>query len=267
MASDCYTLVRDSTRRPVNIDGECAGLLPLLACPYCKQVQAFWACEFPSLMLTPEENAMSLASHKQLTTRKPVKSVDILKAVIVPDARLGLLQHEWNLFKSSLEARLGRPMEILPGAKYGPYTGKCSAKPLDLAPTLGTGVLFHERVLEALSTRGINLKATQAQLSSRGQVLKTHYSVEIAGVSVFSDQTLEDLTITLCQVCREGTRKRPNANADGRWQIRRSAWPKGAHLIRCRDHQTRILVSDEFREAIMSAEFEGMVCSKIGEWI
>ncbi|MBL9171869.1 MAG: hypothetical protein JNN07_29330 [Verrucomicrobiales bacterium] len=202
-----------------------------------------------------------------MPARNSARTGDILKTVIVRDTRGGLQPSEWISFKSILQARLGRPLAIVPGAKYGPYSGSCNVKPSDIAATLGTGVLFHERVLEVLAKRGINLTAAKAQLSVRGKLSTTHYSVEIPGVSVFSDQTLEDLTITLCTTCGEGARKRPNATADGQWQIRRSEWPDGAHLIRCREHQTRILVSDAFREAIMSGEVEGMICSRIGCWV
>ena len=184
---------------------------------------------------------------------------------------------QFGRLKARIEAAAGRPVNLIPGCCIGEVAGEAFVKNLD--DILWGRITYPQisaRGCDLLAEEGIVLTTAKCSIHYRRKKIDSHLAVQIEPVALLTEECRESLGITRCLRCGNfilptpplkirrsggGGPRRPK-----RYHIRRSAWPKGQHLVTIQETH-EVLASQEFIEAVKKLNLKDIAFIECGRYV
>jgi hypothetical protein len=175
---------------------------------------------------------------------------------------------EFKKLRERIARAAGRRVIVEPGAGIGELEGTATSTKLDDF-TWGRVVLpeMSRQTRDILADDGIELLTADCSISCRGKTIETQLAVQFEPVELLTEESLERHKIFHCPRCGNYQAPlRPAPVVPEGYVIKRSAWPKGGHLVQVRE-TSDIIASEEFMEAVKKHSLTGIVFKECGQFV
>ena len=174
---------------------------------------------------------------------------------------------EFQAVSERFRAAAGRPVLMVPGASVGVLSGRTSTRRLD---DFAWGTLLYPQIerktRERLSATGVELLTAEADIRCGGKRLDTHLAIQAEPAALLTEESLGKFQITHCPTCGDYSSPRKKPVVPEGYQIRRSEWPDGMHLVTLAE-TLDVLASPEFMAAVQKLSLTGIGFAECGEYV
>lgn len=175
---------------------------------------------------------------------------------------------EFEKLRKRIETTANRPTNFVPGGSIGELSGKAFSSKLENFVWGRIGLpQISRRAVDALRAEGINLFTTECNIQFRGRKLDSHLAIQVEIVPMMTEESVREHEIFHCPRCN-GFDVPPMVGSlvPHGYMLRRSAWPKGEHLVKMRE-TARVIASEEFIQAVEKHNLARIVFEECGQWV
>ena len=172
--------------------------------------------------------------------------------------------------RERIQRSVGRSVMVVPGAGVGPLTGTSAFAKFDDDFVWGT-ILCPQisKVAEKiLASEGVQLLTADVSMRCRGRLVESLFAIQAEPASLLTAESLHKHRIKHCVNCDKYTAPLPTERVivpEG-YEIRKSAWPKGQHLVTLAE-TLDILASSEFMAAVQKHNLTGIAFEECGVYV
>jgi hypothetical protein len=240
LMKDAYRIRRLNYRDPLRVD--CRFQLPSVRCHACGREWEEGLIQYPAFEF-------------EFLTKRSFQ----LKRIV--DVK------EFKQIQQQIIAALGRSVVIVPGASFGRMEGKADNSKLnDFVWGCCCVPQISRRARDILANEGVDLSTAECTIRCGRKVLDSHLAIQVEPVAMLTSECLLEANISDCQTCGDYFQNYPAPDMVGVYQLKRSAWPKGPHLVQLNE-TLEVIPSREFMAAVEKHQLGGIAFEKYGLFV
>jgi hypothetical protein len=174
---------------------------------------------------------------------------------------------EFKEIQRRICAELGRSVMVVPGSSFGQMEGR--ADPCEHEDFIwgSYGVpQISRRARDILASEGIDLLTAECSIRCGRKKLESHFAIQVEPVAMLTRECCERSRITYCPTCGDFFQNYPAPEMEGKYQLRKEAWPSGKHLVRLIE-TLDVIPSEEFVAAVQKHKLSGIRFEEYGELV
>lgn len=206
--------------------------LPGVHCPVCDQKWATIGVSYPLVNLS----GTTIGKQLEKARNVELEAFEALREAVQPYAPTGL--------------------PLPPGAEFGPVKGKVKGRFGDLVWRHSWDPLIRVETYKKLASAGLRLPETAAPIL-QGKVQDQLFQLQIEPCGCLSSRSYIDPDTPVCPRCKRDSRKLEKL------VLVKASIPTHLDIFRIGNFPTKVLVSQNFKEAVKQFEFTNILFEKV----